>query len=481
MNDYKSHKLYVLPEKNFLKSEKENASISEEEQQEMEEICQKIVNTFASFNIRVIPEEILRGPTVTRYELLYPAQKKSIRTLTQYRQDIALATQSKYVNFLLPIPGKNAIGIEIVNRKRKYIPLGEIVNVAEFFSPSIHIPIPMGKDMQGYPIIEDLTTMPHLLAAGNACSGISGFIDSILASLLLKFHPDELQLILVDTYCTRLQLFAKLPHLIFPPITNTHTKPETMLDWCIKEIEHRHQCFVKTGTYDIEAFNKREKTLSTPTSQGNIPQYFPYIIIIIDDLADLMEKKETIKHHIAELTRTGHTAGIHLILATRNPSTEILIPSIKAFIHARVAFHVNSPTASHLILERGGAENLWGEGDMLYRKTPFSQEKRIQSAFISEDEVQMLTNHCSRQITPAPIPCTRKKEEENDTSSSEDEECYLKSLKVVLAEKKASTSLLQRRLLIGYARAAKMMDLLEIRGVIAPADNSNRPRRVLIQ
>lgn len=492
MHDYNSNDAYVLPSKDFLKTGKENSIISNDDQREMKTTCQILVNTFASFGIRIIPEEILRGPTLTLYEFSYPVQKKSISTLAKYKQDIARVTQSQQVKFLLPIPSKNTIGIEIANKERLFVSLGDVVNSDEFTTSSIHVPIPLGKDMQGRPVIRDLTTMPHLLVAGNAGSDTSAFIDSIISSFLLKFRPKELRLILVDTYFTSFLPFTKLPHLIFPLTTNDHKKTGTVLNWCIHEMEYRYQCFSTAGVSDIQAFNER-KTNNSPLAQSkishdapqigpflqeNMPEDFPYIVIIIKDLDDLMQDDRKAKeYNILQLTRIGHTAGIHLIVTCRNPTDEILTPAIKTSFQARVSFHVHSKTVSHLILDRKGAENLLGEGDMLYVEAISTREERIQKPFISDDEIRILTDYCSSQIPP--IINTKGNQKVNQEISSEEEKCYLKSLEVALIEGKISTSLLHRRLSVGYGRAARMMDLLENRGIIAPADNTNCPRKVL--
>ena len=475
MNDYNSRTPYVLPPKDFLKKRNENFTISQKDQQGMETTRQLLVDTFASFGIQVVPGEIRRGPTQTLYELSYPFQKRSISSLVKYEQDIARVTQSRQVRFLLPVPGKSTIGIEIANTERLFVPLGNVIDSPEFSSSSIHIPIPLGQNMQGQPVIKDLTKISHLLVAGNTGSDTSVFIDTVISSFLLKFQPEELRLILVDTCFTTLLPFEKLPHLILPIIKEDSKKTVNMLNWCIREMKYRSQCFAKAGVCDIQAFNKR-KTGSSP--QENIPEDFPYIVIIIEDLSDLMrDDREETEYSITQLTRASHAAGIHLIVTCQNPTVEVLTPAIKNSLPARISFHVPSKTISHLILDRKGAENLLGESDMLYVEAASTQEERMQGAFISDDEIRLLTNYCSNQMPP--VINTQKKQNEHRDISSEDEECYIKCLEVALIEGKVSTSLLQRRLLIGYVRAFRMMDLLESRGIIAPANNTNRPRKVL--
>lgn len=485
---------YVLPGEKCLLPEKEFLATSNNDEQEADTTYQQIVDTFAYFGIKVIPGEIVRGPTITRYELYYPAQKTSISSLTKYCKDIALATQASDINLLLPVPGKNTIGVEIANRKRIFIPFHDLINSPDFSSSKFRIPIPLGKNIEGTPVIRDLAAMPHILTAGEVNSGVSVFIKSILSSLLLKFRPNELRLILIDTRFENLQPFSKLPHLIFPLITDTH-QVAGILNRCISEMEYRYRCFAKIGVRDIESFNKQTALDTSPPMAQNETSYFPkitrqafqeetsskfpYIIFIVNELSDLVQEEKNLKPLIARLARSSRATGIHMILATRNPRQQILTHLIKDAFHSRVAFRVSNEKVSELILEQKGAEKLKGAGDMFYWEIGSYQPERIQGTFISDDEIQMLTNHCSLQMSHLQKITEERNELRKNVLSKEDEECYVKSLEVALVEGKISASLLQRRLSIGYGRAARMMDLLETRGIIAPADTSNGMRQVL--
>ena len=515
---------YELPPFELLHYEEKPDGPTEEDKDEMLEIQQKIIDTLTTFRVDVTPGDITRGPTITRYEV-YPARGVRVNTFDQYSKDIALATRAESVNIVAPIPGKDTVGIEIVNRKKVAVPLRELLQDPEFCSPKKKIPLALGKDVYGRTVIGDLASMPHLLVAGATGSGKSVCINSIISSMLLKFRPDELRLILVDPKVVEMQPYSKLPHLIVPVVTDPKKVPNA-LRWCVNEMEHRYHCFAKVGVRNFEAFNKRppempaeeeeepesgevdealaESIARELESQGEwpaeeddeldldddgvIPERFPYIVIIIDELADLMQTVGAdIETNIGRLTQKARAAGIHLIVATQTPRRQVVTGTIKANIPTRIAFQVASGTDSRVILDRQGAEKLVGKGDLLYLPPGSAQVERAQGAFISDDEVEALVAHCASQARQKFHEEVQKSLEEPSHGGADsplddaEEECYSKCLEVALIERKVSTSLLQRRLSIGYGRAARMMDLLESRGIIAPADNTNRPRKVLVE
>lgn len=515
---------YELPPFELLHYEEKPDGPTEEDKDEMLEIQQKIIDTLTTFRVDVTPGDITRGPTITRYEV-YPARGVRVNTFDQYAKDIALATKAESVNIVAPIPGKDTVGIEIVNRKKVAVPLRELLQDPGFCSPKKKIPLALGKDVYGRTVIGDLASMPHLLVAGATGSGKSVCINSIISSMLLKFRPDELRLILVDPKVVEMQPYSKLPHLIVPVVTDPKKVPNA-LRWCVNEMEHRYHCFAKVGVRNFEAFNKRppdapaeepeepengegdealaEAVASEFESQGEwpaeeddeldldddgvIPERFPYIVIIIDELADLMQTVGAdIETNIGRLTQKARAAGIHLIVATQTPRRQVVTGTIKANIPTRIAFQVASGTDSRVILDRQGAEKLVGKGDLLYLPPGSAQVERAQGAFISDDEVEALVAHCASQARQKFHEEVQKSLEEPSHGGADsplddaEEECYSKCLEVALIERKVSTSLLQRRLSIGYGRAARMMDLLESRGIIAPADNTNRPRKVLVE
>lgn len=515
---------YELPPFELLHYEEKPDGPTEEDKDEMLEIQQKIIDTLTTFRVDVTPGDITRGPTITRYEV-YPARGVRVNTFDQYAKDIALATKAESVNIVAPIPGKDTVGIEIVNRKKVAVPLRELLQDPGFCSPKKKIPLALGKDVYGRTVIGDLASMPHLLVAGATGSGKSVCINSIISSMLLKFRPDELRLILVDPKVVEMQPYSKLPHLIVPVVTDPKKVPNA-LRWCVNEMEHRYHCFAKVGVRNFEAFNKRppdapaeepeepengegdealaEAVAREFESQGEwpaeeddeldldddgvIPERFPYIVIIIDELADLMQTVGAdIETNIGRLTQKARAAGIHLIVATQTPRRQVVTGTIKANIPTRIAFQVASGTDSRVILDRQGAEKLVGKGDLLYLPPGSAQVERAQGAFISDDEVEALVAHCASQARQKFHEEVQKSLEEPSHGGADsplddaEEECYSKCLEVALIERKVSTSLLQRRLSIGYGRAARMMDLLESRGIIAPADNTNRPRKVLVE
>lgn len=515
---------YELPPFELLHCEEKPEGPTAEDKEEMLEIQQKIIDTLTTFRVDVTPGDITRGPTITRYEV-YPARGVRVNTFDQYAKDIALATKAESVNIVAPIPGKDTVGIEIVNRKKVAVPLRELLQDPAFCSPKKKIPLALGKDVYGRTVIGDLASMPHLLVAGATGSGKSVCINSIISSMLLKFRPDELRLILVDPKVVEMQPYSKLPHLIVPVVTDPKKVPNA-LRWCVNEMEHRYHCFAKVGVRNFEAFNKRppdapaeeaeepedgqgdealaESIARDLESQGEwpaeeddeldleeddvIPERFPYIVIIIDELADLMQTVGAdIETNIGRLTQKARAAGIHLIVATQTPRRQVVTGTIKANIPTRIAFQVASGTDSRVILDRQGAEKLVGKGDLLYLPPGSAQVERAQGAFISDDEVEALVAHCASQAKQKFHEEVQKSLDEPSRGGADsplddaEEECYAKCLEVAVIERKVSTSLLQRRLSIGYGRAARMMDLLESRGIIAPADNTNRPRKVLVE
>ena len=515
---------YELPPFELLHYEEKPEGPTAEDKEEMLEIQQKIIDTLTTFRVDVTPGDITRGPTITRYEV-YPARGVRVNTFDQYAKDIALATKAESVNIVAPIPGKDTVGIEIVNRKKVAVPLRELLQDPAFCSPKKKIPLALGKDVYGRTVIGDLASMPHLLVAGATGSGKSVCINSIISSMLLKFRPDELRLILVDPKVVEMQPYSKLPHLIVPVVTDPKKVPNA-LRWCVNEMEHRYHCFAKVGVRNFEAFNKRppdvpaqeteepedgqvdealaESIARDLESQGEwpveeddeleleddgvIPERFPYIVIIIDELADLMQTVGAdIETNIGRLTQKARAAGIHLIVATQTPRRQVVTGTIKANIPTRIAFQVASGTDSRVILDRQGAEKLVGKGDLLYLPPGSAQVERAQGAFISDDEVEALVAHCASQAKQKFHEEVQKSLDEPSRGGADsplddaEEECYAKCLEVAIVERKVSSSLLQRRLSIGYGRAARMMDLLESRGIIAPADNTNRPRKVLVE
>jgi S-DNA-T family DNA segregation ATPase FtsK/SpoIIIE len=490
-------------------------------------IQRNIIDTLKSFGIDVTPGDITRGPTITRYEI-YPSSGLRVSRISQLEADLARATRAERINILAPIPGKDTVGIEIANTNKVAVPLRELLQDPEFRSPKKKIPLALGKDVYGKTVIGDLAAMPHLLVAGATGSGKSVCINSIIASILFKFGPDELRFIMVDPKVVEMQIYNKLPHLVVPVVTDPK-KTVAALKWVVNEMEKRYRIFAKVGVRNFDGYNSRprpEKTvmgdlpLPEPEPEpevdleaiesiaaalesgelgpeedeediipddDKIPDRFPYIVVLIDELADLMQTAPAdVEGCIARIAQKARAAGIHLIIATQTPRADVVTGIIKANIPCRIAFQVSSQLDSRVILDTKGADKLVGKGDMLYLPPGSAKLERSQGAFVSDAEVERLVDHCSAFGKPnfetdihKAIETGNFGDDENGDESDVDEELVIKCIEVVRQEQKASTSLLQRRLRLGYTRAARMMDILEARGLIGPGEGA-KPREVFI-
>lgn len=480
---------YCPPPYELLKDAPQAEALTPDARAEMVDMQQSLCSTMSDFKISMEPGNITRGPAFTRYEF-FPPNGLRVNKVLNIADNLLMTAQAKAINILAPIPGKNTIGIELENKVRDTVYLKEILQSKELQTSSYRIPVALGKDVYGTPIIADLTSMPHLLIAGNADSGKSVCINSMLLSMLYKFGPNELKLILADPKIVDMQPYRKLPHLLCPLLT----APERVigaLRWVVNEMEHRLNLFQLSGVSSVEEFNNRANNgevapcAEEPTEQADIdsdslPAKLPYIVIIINELADyMMLVKEDLENYIARLTQKARAAGIHLIAATQTTRANVITGILKANIPSRMAFKVTSPLDSRIILDTGGADKLLGKGDFLYLPAGgITKMTRIQGAFVSDVEVARVAKHCAEhnaaEIAPTPKDCGL-------TLSAEEEELYERAVQLVKHERKASVSMLQRRFSIGYGRAAKIIDLMESRGVIGPvAGNSSRPREVLI-
>ena len=482
-----------------------------------------IVETLRAFGVEVTAGDITRGPTITRYEV-YPSVGLRVSRIAQLEPDIARATKAERVNILAPIPGKDTVGIEIANDTRMPVALSELLQDDEFRSAKRKIPLALGKDVYGKAVIGDLAAMPHLLVAGATGSGKSVCINSIISSILFKFGPDELRFIMIDPKVVEMQMYSKLPHLVVPVVTDPR-KVLGALKWCVNEMERRYKIFAKEGVRNFDAFNCRVRkeeeyeleeeeceeaeeeivaeedieSIATALEDGELgpmesddeedeedeeeetPDRFPYIVVIIDELADLMQTSPAdVEMCIARIAQKARAAGIHLIVATQTPRADVVTGIIKANIPSRIAFQVSSALDSRVILDGKGAEKLVGQGDMLFLAPGSAKLDRAQGAWISDEEVEDLVDFCSNQSeqrfeesVQASIDFGGSGDgDDGDDVSDADEEILQKCIEVIVQEQKASTSLLQRRLRLGYTRAARMVDILEQRGIVGPADGA---------
>lgn len=518
---------YDLPGFDLL-DKADEADAPEADLDELRATQTNIVETLRSFGIETTPGDITRGPTITRYEI-YPSVGLRVSRISQLEADIARATRAERINILAPIPGKDTVGIELANSEKVAVPLHELLQDPEFRSAKKKIPLALGKDVYGKTVIGDLAAMPHLLVAGATGSGKSVCINSIIASMLFKFGPDELRFIMVDPKVVEMQMYNRLPHLVVPVVTDTK-KVVAALKWVVNEMEKRYKIFARCSVRNFDGFNHRirpekptqdeaepeeeplvdedeieviAKTLETAEAlesgdlapeedepepeEEEIPDRLPYIVVIIDELADLMQTAPAdVEMSIARIAQKARAAGIHLIIATQTPRADVVTGIIKANVPCRIAFQVSSQLDSRVILDTKGAEKLVGKGDMLYLPPGSAKLDRAQGAFVSDEEVERLVDHCAGQAEPnfaediqRSIDRVASGEEEDDISEA-DEEMIARCVEVVRQEQKCSTSLLQRRLRLGYTRAARMVDILEQRGIVGPGDGA-KPRDVFMK
>ncbi len=477
-------------------------------------------STLAQFGIEVTLGDITKGPTITRFEL-NPAPGVKLEKITNLSNNIAAAMKAERINVLAPIPGKGSVGIEVPNKVKTQVVIREIMESPEWQKSKANIPLALGKDVYGNPVIGDLAEMPHLLIAGSTGSGKSVCISGIIGSLLYQFSPEDLRFVMIDPKVVELQQYNKLPHLIVPVVTESK-KVVTALKWVVNEMEKRYQIFAKAGVRNIQAFNRRskqkEKSGKNPAGQettegassegeqaapetgaggGNqassvprddeveIPDRLSYIVVIIDELADLMlVAPSDVEMAIARITQMARAAGIHCIVATQRPSVNVITGVIKANIPARIAFQVAAKVDSRTILDVMGAEKLLGKGDMLYQPPGSAQLVRAQGAYITDEEIQSVVDAISEQAAPSYESEIHEKLQQsasasdNESGSDEDEDIIQQCVEVIRTEQRASVSLLQRRLRLGYTRAARIMDELEGRGIVGPSRGPSPARSI---
>ncbi|MCX6937218.1 MAG: DNA translocase FtsK [Verrucomicrobia bacterium] len=472
-----------------------------------------LIRILGEFGVTVTPGEIHVGPVITCYEVV-PAPGVRVEKIANLDKNIALGMRAQSVRILAPIPGKAAVGIEIPNRTPTPVGMREILESEDWVSAKAEIPIALGKDVSGKPLISDLAKMPHLLIAGATGSGKSVCINSIIASIVYRKSPKDLRLIMVDPKVVELKVFNTLPHMLIPVVTEPKKVPSA-LKWLLGEMEQRYQIFAKVGVRNIVGFNTRKKNAAgssadaseTPAQGGlsgidpaatpddglTIPERLPYIVAIIDELADLMMVAPAeIETSIARLAQLARAAGIHLIIATQRPSVNVITGVIKANLPSRIAFQVASQVDSRTILDGKGADTLIGRGDMLFSPPGTSRLVRAQGAFVSDEEVAEFVEFLKRNGPPkyaenvqnqieddAAANSDNDEEVEDDGDVEDDEKLYKKAMGVLRATKRASTSTLQRRLRIGYNRAARIVDLMEERGIVGP-ENGSSPREILV-
>jgi len=461
---------------------------------DVQQNAQTIRDTLAEFNIDVEMEGANIGPKVTQYTLKPPSGVKLTR-ITALETNIALNLAAQSLRIEAPIPGQRAVGIEVPNRKAADVRLYGILSSKQWKTNRESLPFAIGKDISGDAVVGELNKMPHLLIAGQTGSGKSVMINTLLTSLLYRNSPSEMKLILVDPKQVEMAPYEDIPHLLTPVITEPE-KTISALKWAVNEMERRYKLLAEEKIRDIKTYNQKvqsgSKKVSVEDEDGNTQQIedgaMPYIVVVIDELADLMMvAARDVEALIVRLAQKARAVGIHLVLATQRPSVDVITGLIKANIPARIAFTVASQIDSRTILDQVGAEKLLGQGDMLMLTPSMSKPKRIQGAWVMDEEVIKITDHLRMQSAPQyndeivsqPVQLNGKGGVVMDFDGGGDDDMYKDALRVVVESGKASTSLLQRRLRIGYARAARIIEQMEEQGVIGAADGS-RPREVLI-
>ena len=546
---------YVLPTLDLL-DEQSNADRVASDPEEMLKVQETVIETLAQFGIAVAPGNITRGPSITRYEV-YPAKGVRVDKIVSLERDIARATRAERINILAPIPGKDTVGIEIANSKKQKVAFRELLESDDWVHAKAKIPLVLGKDVYGKVILGDLASMPHLLVAGTTGSGKSVCINSIIASILYRFTPDELRFIMIDPKVVEMQIYNTLPHLVIPVVTDPK-KVLLALRWVIDEMEKRYKIFAKAGVRNITSFNARPKPKTQkeldaeidkngqlplplepkakPDAKAAVPPWdspenpeeiageasdaitpegeealeeieeveeapkpvrvrrddeieipqgpMSYIVVIIDELADLMQTAPAdVESAIARITQMARAAGIHMIVATQTPRADVITGVIKANIPSRIAFQVASGLDSRIILDEKGAERLLGQGDMMYLPPGTSRLTRAQGVLVTDDEIRRVVEFASKQGAPLFSSDIHDKlsgnSDEPEELSEEDEELVQKCIEIMKQEKKASTSLFQRRLRLGYTRAARVVDILEQRGYVAAGEGA-KPREILV-
>lgn len=436
----------------------------------------KLERTFQSFGVKARVTQVHLGPAVTKYEV-HPDVGVKVSKIVSLSDDIALALAAKGIRIEAPIPGKSAIGIEVPNTEVAMVSLREVLEVTQNDKPEAKLMIGLGRDITGEAVVAELNKMPHLLVAGATGSGKSVCINGIITSLLMRAKPHEVKLMMIDPKMVELNVYNGIPHLLAPVVTDAK-KASQALKKVVSEMERRYELFSHTGTRNIEGYNDHVRQHNF--EENDKQPLLPYIVVIVDELADLMMVASSdVEDSITRLAQMARAAGIHLILATQRPSVDVITGVIKANIPSRIAFAVSSATDSRTILDMGGAEKLLGRGDMLFLPVGATKPVRVQGAFLSdqevEDTVEFVISQQKAQYQDEMIP-----DDLPEAAGEVDDELYGDAVELVVDMQTASVSMLQRRFRIGYTRAARLIDEMEVRGVVGPYEGS-KPRAVLVE
>ena len=476
---------YKLPPMDLLNTltekEKQKAMRLRELTEQRKDDLERVLK---SFGVAAQVVNISIGPAVTRFEV-QPEPGVKVSKIANLADDIALNLASGGVRIEAPIPGKSVVGIEVPSQAVTPVHLGEIARTTEFSQNPSKVLIGIGKDIAGTPVFGDLSKMPHILIAGTTGSGKSVAINSLIISILLRARPDEVKFIMIDPKMVELTTYEDIPHLMAPVVTDPRKAAATLKEWVIKEMDRRYKEFFNAGVRNIEAYNKKVgKFEGNNNDEEFIPERLPYLVVIIDELADMMMVAASdVETTICRIAQMARATGIHLVVATQRPSVDVITGLIKANIPSRISFAVATQIDSRVILDMSGAEKLLGRGDMLYSPIGSMKPIRVQGSYVSDEEIEKITNFVKAQASPEyseGILNIKANGDKKSSASPDKDELFGEAARIIIESGQASTSHLQRRMRIGYNRAARLMDEMTDAGVVSQPDGENKPRKILL-
>ena len=465
---------WQLPTAHILKTTEEAKDRAADD---FEGISRTIKETLTNFGVEANVVGVNPGPTVTQYEI-QPAPGVKITRIVSLADELAMSLKCGQVRVVAPIPGKATVGIEVPNLMGRVVTLKELIAQDEFLASRKKLTVALGKDIAGATCYASLKEMPHVLVAGSTGSGKSVCMNTLIASLIFKYTPEELRMVLVDPKRVEMTIYKGLPHLALP-VMNDSKEAHLALKWLVREMEERYEMLAHVGARDIDTYNSKIQQKREAGESDALPMY--YIVVLVDELADLMMvAKDQVEDSITRLAQMARAVGIHLVLATQRPSVEVITGIIKANFPSRIAFQVFSKVDSRTILDMNGAEALLGRGDMLYLASGAPKPLRLQGAYVTLEEIERLVDFWKSQGGPQYSADLAVSKSKDLVSEDSEDELYDDAVEIVMRAKQASTSLLQRRLKVGYSWAARLLDDMEMRGVVGPADG-NKPRKILVQ